>query len=236
MWRSIRGIVAGEALAALTRVLIGSAELRPHGHEEVLAHKAAGRPVILLCWHGHDFVNLGIYHPVFGQDAPGFIMIRDNAAGRALARFAHRMRIGVVPLGTDPDSSQWARGVVTMLSQIKRGGYGLIAVDGPEGPPYQVKPGAAFLAQRSGAILVPCVPVASRGIRLTRRWDQHLIPLPGARLFLSFGPLIDAAPVDGVVPTVEELTQRVAIGLAEGARRAEAMARGLDPERRPSDA
>ncbi len=214
-----RSTLAGEALFRLTRTIIGSVDLRAHFRDEVLRHKQEGRPIIFVCWHGHDFANLGVYQPLFGRDARGAIMVRANADGRVLHHFGRRMGIEVVSLGSDPESAQWARGVVTMINLVKRGVDGMLAVDGPDGPAYQVKPGAAFMAQRAGAVLVPTFAVASRAIRLRNRWDQMLIPLPGARLDIHFGPAIDARPPDGARPAVEEMQARIAQVLAAEGRR-----------------
>lgn len=214
-----RSALAGEALFRLTRFVISSVDLRAHFRDEVLQYKQQSRPIIFVCWHGHDFANLGVYQPLFGTAARGAIMVRANSDGRVLHHFGRRMGIEVVSLGSNPESAQWARGVVTMINLVKHGVDGMLAVDGPDGPAYQVKPGAAFMAQRAGAVLVPTFAVASRGIRLRNRWDQMLIPVPGARLDIHFGPAIDARPPDGARPSVEEMQARIREILAAEGRR-----------------
>jgi lysophospholipid acyltransferase (LPLAT)-like uncharacterized protein len=211
----------GNILVELTRLLVQSARLRAYGHEEILEHKRQGRRVVFVGWHGHDFVNLGVYHPLFGAHSRGAIMVRGNAGGLVLKQFGRRMGIDVVPLGRTPHSPETARGVVTMTRLIRGGHDGLLAVDGPEGPPYVVKPGAALIAQRARAILAPTAVAASRAVRLRSRWDEHLIPLPGARIVVHFGPLIDAGPPGGPQLTVEELSERIGKTLTEGVRTAE---------------
>src|SRR5689334_17124903 len=93
-----RATVLGDLLFLATRGLMSSVRLRSVGADEVMACKRAGRPVFLVCWHGHDFLNLGGYHRVFGTGVRSVIMVRDNASGMVLHRFGQRMGIDVVTL------------------------------------------------------------------------------------------------------------------------------------------
>ena len=68
----------------------------------------------------------------------------------------------MVFLGKDTNSFRWARGVVKVIDLVKNGYDALLAVDGPEGPAYQVRPGAALMAKRSGAVLAPMVATSNR--------------------------------------------------------------------------
>ncbi len=220
----MRLVVAGRVLAGATRLLIRPGAIRTSGIEDVLSCKREGRPIVFVGWHGHDFVNLGVYHPLFGRDARGAIMVRDNRDGLVLHQFGARMGIKVVTLeGNESQSPSWARAVVTMIAAVKRGHDAMIAVDGPEGPPYRVKAGAAVIAQRAGAVLVPTSAAASRSLRMTWRWDEQLVPLPFSRIGVHFGPVIDTRRPEGQPPTVDELRARIGHALAEGAQRARAL-------------
>jgi lysophospholipid acyltransferase (LPLAT)-like uncharacterized protein len=174
--------LAGELLFRATRWLVSPTRCQFYGHDAVIEHKQQGRSLIFVCWHAHDFVNLGIYKRAFGPAAPGVIMVRDNHNGRVLQHFSRRMRLGAVSLGAGPGSRQWASGVVKMVHLIQRGHDGMLAVDGPEGPAYQVKPGAAVMALRAAALIVPTASAARPAVRLRYRWDEQLVPLPGARI------------------------------------------------------
>jgi lysophospholipid acyltransferase (LPLAT)-like uncharacterized protein len=225
-WASIQG----EVLYQGTRLLIGATELHAVNSRVVLRYKAEGRRVVLVCWHGHDFVNLGIYGPVFSPYADGTIMLRDNPAGLVLAHFGHRMRLRVISLGHDAASARWSRGVVDMIKAVKQGHDGLLAVDGPEGPPHVVKPGAAYIAQHADAVVFPAAAASNRAIRLRNRWDNHLIPLPGSRTVIHFGPPIDTRPTNGgVAPSVEELSARIDAALCQGTRIAQQLAHAPGP-------
>lgn len=221
-----RSSILGDSLYLATRGIMGSANFHSYGHEEALAYKEQGRPLVFVCWHGHDFLNLGGYHRVFGRDVRSVIMVRDDPDGMVLHRFGERMNIDVVTLpGSDPTSLQWARGVARVIGLVKSGFDALLAVDGPEGPPREVKPGAIVIAKRAGAVLVPSGAAARPSISLWNRWDHHLIPLPFCRAVMHFGPVIDPSPPTGPTPTVEELQVSIGEALTRGTRRARELVR-----------
>ena len=177
--------------------------------------------MIFVGWHGHNFINLGVYLRMFGQDSRAVIMVRNDHGGHILAHFARRRKISVVFLGKDPNSFRWAKGVAKVIDLVKDGYDALIAVDGPEGPAYQVQPGAALMAKRSGAVLVPIGAASNRQINLVKRWDKHMIPLPGARTVVHFGPIIDPLEQLSLPRTTDELRGKIAEALLTGMHQAE---------------
>lgn len=213
--------LAGEFLTLANKVVMRWIRLIPVGYAEIFKVKEQGRPMIFVCWHGNNFINLGVYLRMFGQDSRAVIMVRNNLGGRILAHFARRRKISVVFFGKDPNSFRWAIGVARVIDLVKNGYDALIAVDGPEGPAYQVRPGAALMAKRSGAMLVPMVATSNRQVNLVKRWDKHMIPLPGARTVVHFGPIIDPLEQLSLPPTLDELREKIAEALLTGMHQAE---------------
>ena len=220
MW----SFLAGEFLNLANKVVMRWIRLIPVGYAEIFKVKKQGRPMIFVGWHGHNFINLGVYFRMFGQGSQAVIMVRNDFGGRILAHFAHRRKVSVVFLGKDPNSFRWARGVAKVIDMVKNGGYdALLAVDGPEGPAYQVRPGAALMAKRSGAVLAPMVATSNRRMNLVKRWDKHMIPLPGARTVVHFGPLIDPLEKSSLPPTLDELREKIAEELLAGMHQTDAL-------------
>src|SRR3569833_2865953 len=222
----LRSAVAGELLYRATRLFAATMAVVPRGLEPLLEYKRQGRSIVFVGWHGHDMANLVSYGRGFGPDARGVIMVRSNADGRALEHFGRRMHLDIVSLGMDPTSAQWAKGVVTMVNRVKGGKDALLAVDGPDGPAYTVKPGAAFIAQRAGAVIVPSAVAASRAVCLRYRWDDHLIPLPGSRIVVDLGAPLDPQPPDAPPPSIEDLQEQIGAALRLGVARARAFCAG----------
>ncbi len=68
-------------------------------------------------------------------------------------------------------------------------------LDGPRGPRRVAKPGAAILAARTGAPVLPMAFQPGPCWRM-RSWDRFPIPKPFARAICVYGPLIEAPPND----------------------------------------
>jgi lysophospholipid acyltransferase (LPLAT)-like uncharacterized protein len=77
------------------------------------------------------------------------------------------------------------------------------------------------MAKRSGAVLVPMVAASNRSMHLVKRWDKHMIPLPGARTVVHFGPIIDPLEQHTLPPTIDELREKIAEALLTGMHQAE---------------
>ena len=219
--------LAGEILYRAIRATIDSADLRSMGRDAVLAARAAGRPLVFVGWHGHDFVNIGVYHPLFGFDSRALLMVPETLGAEVLTEAARRMKIEVVSIAGAGGAAPSGRGLVSVIKRIQEGHDALLAVDGPSGPARQAKPGAAFIAQRAKAVIVPTAIAASPSVRLAYRWDDHVVPLPGGRIDVHFGPLIDTAPPGGEAPAIEDIQRSIDDALTTGTARAE-QANGAD--------
>ena len=56
-----------------------------------------------------------------------------------------------------------------------------IAIDGPKGPIYEPKPGAIFIAQKTGFPILPISSYTSKSWVLEKLWDKMEIPKPFSR-------------------------------------------------------
>jgi lysophospholipid acyltransferase (LPLAT)-like uncharacterized protein len=101
---------------------------------------------------------------------------------------------------------------ITMLVELlKRGESVFLAVDGPAGPGFQVKPGCVALARAAG---VPIIPVAYRSLKgkpNRKRWDRLHSVGKFDRIEVRYGPPI---VLDGSEPDSAALAL-VQRGLAE---------------------
>jgi hypothetical protein len=82
------------------------------------------------------------------------------------------------------------RGVVRFLHLLESGRGGVIAADGPSGPMFRAKPGAVFMAKKTGVALVP-VGAAMRDAIALDSWDRFEIPRPFTRAALVIGEAVD---------------------------------------------
>src|SRR5581483_3375814 len=169
-----------------------------------------------------DAIHLTAHRILFSWTAPAVIMVLDDANGRMLEQFGRRMHLRVISLGHDPESPQWAKGVVQMIMLLRQGYDAMVAADGPHGPPFEAKMGAALIAQRARAVIVPTAAACNYKIELHRRWDNHLIPLPFSRAVIHFGTPIDSYPAFSPKPQLEDLRSQYEAALQMGLARASA--------------
>jgi lysophospholipid acyltransferase (LPLAT)-like uncharacterized protein len=73
-----------------------------------------------------------------------------------------------------------------MIRAVKAGRSAAFSIDGPRGPLYQAKPGAALLAAKTGAPLLPFSISLDRYWRLPS-WDGIQIPKPFAHAVVVIG-------------------------------------------------
>ena len=112
---------------------------------------------------------------------------------------------GSVPLPAEGQRAEAAR-LSREMARIGRSGSSLVvSPDGPVGPYRRAKPGALIVARESGLARWPWAVAARPAIRLRRRWDRHLVPLPFCRLRVEEGEPIRVAPREPLRPLLERL-------------------------------
>ncbi len=221
-WMSI---IAGQLLIGATKLATRIIRWEIHGEEHVHESIKQGRPIVFAGWHGDNFLTMFSYYAYFHTYFKAVIIVPDSSNGRIMEYFGTRANIEVIKVGAELGPSQWARATVSMIKQIRNGHCALLSPDGPSGPAYEVKPGIAVISQQTKAVIIPASAASSKGIRLQKRWDKHLIPLPFSRNVVYFGPPIDSHPAEGTIPTVEELQSQITVALNDGSQKAEALCR-----------
>ncbi len=217
---SVRAKILGELMFRGARLFSTTIAVDSDGQDTVQAYKREHRPIVFVGWHGHDVIHLTAYRILFGQSSPAVIMVLDDVKGRVLEHFGQRMNLRVISLGHDPESPQWARGVVKMIVLLRQGYDAMVAADGPHGPAFEAKAGAALIAQRARGVIVPSSAACSRKVELRHRWDHHLVPMPFSRTLVHFGTPIDSFPAVGPKPRLADLQARIQVALQAGTARA----------------
>jgi lysophospholipid acyltransferase (LPLAT)-like uncharacterized protein len=130
--------------------------------------------------------------------------------------------IGVraIPLPDEGTDRAEARALTVRMARLADEGYSLaVTPDGPFGPNRAAKPGAAIAARAAG---LPIVPLAFRvrpELRLRRRWDHHVVPLPFGRIrVIQERPLTvgDHERVGAILPALTAELERVSLAADSG--------------------
>lgn len=188
------GLVSASALIALGifRLVDSTLDVRIYGHEHLIAARRNGRRLLFVVWHGKGLIPV-----LFFQGQPLVIYtstLRDPSHSEGLSKQVRRFTLAalrhmgyqVLDAATFTTES---RGVIRFLQMLETGAGGIIAADGPLGPMYRAKPGAAFVAKRAHVGLVPVGAAMEHNIVLDS-WDRFEIPQPFSAAVLTIGELL----------------------------------------------
>lgn len=120
----------------------------------------------------------------------GAALISASRDGALLADLVGRFNFEVV---RGSSSRKGASAIRQLADVIAAGQDVVITPDGPRGPAYELGQGIIFLAQQSGAAVVPINMEYSSCWR-ARSWDRFILPKPFSKVRVIFGPPHRVAP------------------------------------------
>lgn len=177
---------------ALFRIIDSTIDLHIFGYDHIAKLVHARRPFIVVVWHGKGLLPI-----FFFQGVPLVVYSSQPRDGsmRPLSSYVRQLTLGalhhlgyqIVDAARYPSES---RGVIRFLQVLGRGSGGVIAADGPSGPMCHAKPGAVFVAKKTGVSLIP-VGAALRHVIVLDSWDRFEIPEPFTK-----GALVIGAPIE----------------------------------------
>ena len=128
-------------------------------------------------WHNRLLV-FPLVLRLFFPERHGAALISASRDGDLLANAVQRFGYDVV---RGSSSRLGATAILQLTHVLASGGDVVITPDGPRGPPYELGPGIIFLAQKSGAPVVPVNLEYSSCWRLGS-WDRFIVPRPFAKV------------------------------------------------------
>ena len=175
--------VVGFLLWLFSITINSSVEIIGANEDELKSIHDRGKNVILAFWHQTTFPYFYYYR---GRRV--CILPVHNLSGEILARFAKWYKYKMVRIPAAGSPATRTESVLKILKAIKQRYDIAIAVDGPPNELlYKAKPGALYLAQKSGNPVVPVGMYAKYYITLRWRWDKYILPLPFTKVIIYFG-------------------------------------------------
>jgi lysophospholipid acyltransferase (LPLAT)-like uncharacterized protein len=114
----------------------------------------------------------------------GAALISPSRDGDLLAGFIQRLDFEVVR----GSSSRKGVSAMRQLAEVIAAGKDVVITpDGPRGPAYQLGPGIIFLAQQTGAQVVP-INLEYASCWRVKSWDRFVLPKPFSKVRVIFGP------------------------------------------------
>jgi lysophospholipid acyltransferase (LPLAT)-like uncharacterized protein len=160
---------------------------------------------IYALWHGYA-LSLAF----FGLDRGIVVLVsrfRDgDIADGLLKRFGFETVRGSAEEGREGKGGRFA--LLKLMKLLKEGKNIAITVDGPKGPPFKAKDGVIFLAQKTGAVIIPVCVKFEKFLRLNT-WDRLVIPYPFTKAQFLTGKEIRVSPEDTLEEKRRELEEEL---------------------------
>ncbi len=151
------------------------------GRENHRSIVEAGRKIIYTFWHGRIFMAT-----YFWRERGIVVMTSRNRDGEYITRVIRRFGYGAA---RGSSSRGGRRALVEMIYEMRRNHDVGFTIDGPRGPRYEAKPGAVWIAAKTGNAIFPFHISPERKWTLNS-WDHFQIPKPFSRVLVLMAPPI----------------------------------------------
>jgi lysophospholipid acyltransferase (LPLAT)-like uncharacterized protein len=144
--------------------------------------KPAKENYVGALWHNRLLMFPFVLRRFF-SNRHGAALISASRDGGLLADAIRRFEFDVV---RGSSSRLGASAILQLTNILASGGDVVITPDGPRGPAYELGPGIIFLAQKTGAAVLPVNMEYSSCWRV-KSWDRFIIPRPFAKVRVLIG-------------------------------------------------
>ncbi len=183
---NFRDKLSGNSLYYLSQIIRKTGRFHITGLDNLENAQSTGRPMVFVAWHGMTMMLVSFFKDYFDPSSIVLLM-PDDWRGEALQVFANKLGAQPYPMDLKGDGNMaTARKLMALIKQVKKGNHCYITPDGPDGPGYLIKPGVAYIAQKTNALIIPAGAYARNAYRLNR-WDQYTVPYPFSRVSINVG-------------------------------------------------
>ena len=177
-WRARVLIVLG---LGLYRLWARTLRLQVEDPNDVVAF-VRNQPVIFAIWHNRLLMLPRVFDPCF-PTRQSFGLISASRDGDLVSILIERSGYGTI---RGSSSRKGVSALRQLVDTLAGGSNVLFTPDGPRGPVYEASQGVVFLAQKTGAPVIPIHMEYSSCWRL-KSWDRFIVPRPFAKLRAIFG-------------------------------------------------
>jgi len=169
--------------------------------------KASGKNILFAVWHEATAGCFWYY-----RRRQAVILREDSPKGDVLAAMSSHFGYKDFKITDNPNDRVSAKGTIQFIKHLREGHDGVIALDGPNGPYHEPKPGIFAIAQKSNSQVVPVGVWYSSKFILKSRWDKYQIPLPFSKIVILIGaPILAPEKMDEAMLAnkLKELTDKI---------------------------
>ena len=164
-------------------------------------------PYVYAHWHGDELLMIGGY-----IQSGMAVMASWSKDGSLMRRVLTLLGYRVVRGSSTRGGGAGLKGLIDSVT--KEGRDTSLAVDGPRGPIYQVKPGVIKLAQQTGRPLIAAASAARQKYVFKKAWNQCYLPWPTTRCVILFGSS-KMVPIEATEEELEQLRLSLQLEMVE---------------------
>jgi len=155
---------------------------------------------VICFWHGDSYA----YYPLL-KDAGIYIVTTDTRRGAYISKLAEHFGYNPLRVPDEPTNGDGSFSIRDVIKHVKNG-HIAITLDGPYGPRHIVKkfPLVVSLVSRKKILLITLK--VKNQIRINKRWDKFMIPLPFNKLEFTF-----VEPFNVIKNEIDEMPGKIAI-------------------------
>ncbi len=177
-WRSKRPKVLSVPFYYLVSLLGKSLKVEADGFERY-ANLPEG--VVFSGWHGRTIIAPTLFRGL------GYYTLISLSKDGEIQNFVYQ-KFGFKTIRGSSNRGG-ARALVEIIKVLRNGAKMAFTPDGPRGPSGIVQEGILFMAQKSGALIVP-VGVSAKKLWILGTWDKFMVPKPFTQSLMLFGDAI----------------------------------------------
>lgn len=175
-----RKLILSNLVWFIYRILYATWRVKIIEPPELVELKNKNQSFILAHWHGDELAVLFLVKH-FGLAT----MTSTSKDGELINHVIHKF-------GGKTSRGSSTRGGVSALKGLiklcKKGNPTSVAVDGPKGPIYKVKPGVFEISRLTGAPIFSIGACVEKKIISKKSWNKGYIPKPFAKVIVTFKP------------------------------------------------
>ena len=175
-----RKLILSNLVWFIYRILYATWRVKIIEPPELVELKNKNESFILAHWHGDELAVLFLVK-YFGLAT----MTSTSKDGELINHVIHKF-------GGKTSRGSSTRGGVSALKGLiklcKKGNPTSVAVDGPKGPIYKVKPGVFEISRLTGAPIFSIGACVEKKIISKKSWNKGYIPKPFAKVIVTFKP------------------------------------------------
>ena len=180
----------GYSFASYIRFVAGTIRAHIHEGDRFQALIQSQAPVVCVGFHSqHRLATAITQYLEIPHKRPISGIVAGDQRQEMLESLSRKLGYKTYAIDMNEDSFGSARELLRAINDLKSGRVAclVLAVDGPDGPAYVPKPGAAYIARRAEAWVVPFALNSPQAFVLQDRWDQLAIPVPYSDIHIYFG-------------------------------------------------